>query len=223
MSAKNRRSVSVILIKNVDIMPKKCYNYYKICSKDGWTMTEIEKIEYTKTFIDKLANGINPLNNAPIPETDLLNNVRISRCMFYVSDLLGQIIQNNGITKKSSTKNISPFCITAEQLAQFEFSQEPIGVTQITQRINSLIDESCVKKLKVTSITEWLVDIDMLYVEEINGKKYKRATQQGNSIGIIEDIYEGKYGEYRKLLYNEKAQHFIIDNIEAVIGKNNMQ
>lgn len=186
-------------------------------------MTEIEKIEYTKTFIDKLANGINPLNNAPIPETDLLNNVRISRCMFYVSDLLGQIIQNNGITKKSSTKNISPFCITAEQLAQFEFSQEPIGVTQITQRINSLIDESCVKKLKVTSITEWLVDIDMLYVEEINGKKYKRATQQGNSIGIIEDIYEGKYGEYRKLLYNEKAQHFIIDNIEAVIGKNNMQ
>ena len=186
-------------------------------------MTEIEKIEYTKSFIDKLANGINPLNDTPIPETDLLNNVRISRCMFYVSDILSQIIRNNGISKKSGGKNVSPFYITAEQLAQFEFSQEPIGVTQIAQRINSLIDESCVKKLKVTSITEWLVDIDMLYVEEINGKKHKRATQQGNSIGIIEDIYEGKYGEYRKLLYNEAAQHFIIDNIEAVTEKNNMK
>lgn len=185
-------------------------------------MTEIEKIEYTKSFIDKLANGINPLNDAPIPETDLLNNVRISRCMFYVSDILSQIIRNNGISKKSVGRNGLPFYITAEQLAQFEFSQEPIGITQITQQINSLIDESVVKKLKVTSITEWLVDIGMLYVEEINGKKHKRATQQGNSIGIIEDIYEGKYGEYRKLLYNEKAQHFIIDNIEAVIGKNNM-
>jgi len=26
-------------------------------------MTELEKIEYTKSLIDKLANGINPLND----------------------------------------------------------------------------------------------------------------------------------------------------------------
>lgn len=43
-------------------------------------MTELEKIEYAKSFIDKLANGINPLDDTPISETDIVNNVRLSRC-----------------------------------------------------------------------------------------------------------------------------------------------
>ena len=45
-------------------------------------MTELEKIEYTKGFVDKLAEGINPIDGTPIAEGDLLNNVRISRCMY---------------------------------------------------------------------------------------------------------------------------------------------
>ena len=36
-------------------------------------MTEAEKIEYAKSFIDKLANGINPLDDAPIPDDDIAN------------------------------------------------------------------------------------------------------------------------------------------------------
>ena len=61
-------------------------------------MTELEKIEYTKAFIDKLANGINPLDDTPIPEGDIANNVRLSRCFFYVSDILRQVIENGGVT-----------------------------------------------------------------------------------------------------------------------------
>ena len=56
-------------------------------------MTEIEKIEYTKEFIDKLAKGINPLDDTPIPEGDLVNHVRLSRCFSYVSGILGKIIE----------------------------------------------------------------------------------------------------------------------------------
>lgn len=50
-------------------------------------MTEVEKIAYTRMYIEKLANGINPLTDQAVPDTDLINNVRISRCLFYVSDL----------------------------------------------------------------------------------------------------------------------------------------
>lgn len=46
-------------------------------------MDEVEKIKYTKAFIDSLAEEINPLNGEPILEDDLLNNIRISHCMFY--------------------------------------------------------------------------------------------------------------------------------------------
>ncbi len=64
-------------------------------------MNEKEKLEYTKVFIDKLANGINPIDNSIIPENDLFNNVRISRCMHYVSSLLDKAI------KKIDTDNVS--------------------------------------------------------------------------------------------------------------------
>lgn len=60
-------------------------------------MTEIEKIQYARGFIDKLANGINPLNNTAIPENKVINNVRIARCMFYVSDILRRLADNGGI------------------------------------------------------------------------------------------------------------------------------
>ena len=44
-------------------------------------MTELEKIEYAKSFIDKLANGINPLDDSPIPDNDIANNVRLCRLL----------------------------------------------------------------------------------------------------------------------------------------------
>ena len=48
-------------------------------------MTELETMQRAKMYIDKLANGINPLNDAPVPEWELLNNVRLRRCFFYCS------------------------------------------------------------------------------------------------------------------------------------------
>ena len=56
-------------------------------------MTELEKTKYAKSYVEQLANGVNPLTGSPIPEGDLLNNVRISRCLFYVADILRQVIE----------------------------------------------------------------------------------------------------------------------------------
>ena len=47
-------------------------------------------------YIDKLANGINPLDDSSIPEDDIVNNVRISRCFFFISDILNKVIENDG-------------------------------------------------------------------------------------------------------------------------------
>lgn len=55
-------------------------------------MTELEKMQRAKMYIDRLANGINPIDDAPAADSDIINNVRISRCLFYVSDILGQVI-----------------------------------------------------------------------------------------------------------------------------------
>ena len=45
-------------------------------------MTEKEILERAKRYVDSLANGINPLTDEPIDENDVVNNIRISRCLF---------------------------------------------------------------------------------------------------------------------------------------------
>ena len=51
-------------------------------------MTEKEKMQYAKNYIDQLANGINPLNGEAAQDNDIVNNIHISRCLFYVSSVL---------------------------------------------------------------------------------------------------------------------------------------
>ena len=86
-------------------------------------MTELEKIAYAKYFIDKLANGINPLDNTPIPDEDIANNVRLSRCFFYVSSILQKEIdrERRKVSREKKSERL-PFSITPEQLERFEYS-----------------------------------------------------------------------------------------------------
>ena len=67
-------------------------------------MTELEKIERARMYMDKLANGINPIDDTMVPDEDIINNVRLSRCFFYVSDILRQVIENGGISSTEKPK-----------------------------------------------------------------------------------------------------------------------
>lgn len=111
-------------------------------------MTEIEKIAYAKSFIDKLANGVNPIDNSTIPDGDVVNNVRLSRCFFYVSDILRQIIDNGGINstyqvidnqseiKGSVSDNINIQANKIEVLAENKSQSERNKVINITSEKN---------------------------------------------------------------------------------------
>ncbi len=184
-------------------------------------MTELEKIEYTKSFIDKLANGINPLDDSSIPEGELLNNVRISRCMFYVSDILRQVIENGGIKPQKKSKK-APFEITSEQLERFTYSDTPLSLSEIAARLKALIDAENMQSLTYKDFAAWLVDIGALKeVENDEGKKKKHPTEMGESLGISEELRHGMYGDYMVVIYNREAQQFVIDNLPSVIALKN--
>ena len=78
-------------------------------------MTELETIARAQMYMEKLANGINPLTGKEVAENDVVNNVRISRCMFYVSNLLKEIVDNKGKYKAEMSDRV-PFTITPEQI-----------------------------------------------------------------------------------------------------------
>ena len=70
-------------------------------------MTELEMIERAKMYMDKLANGVNPIDDTLAPEEDIINNVRLSRCFFFVSDVLRRVIENGG-TEPARAKKRPP-------------------------------------------------------------------------------------------------------------------
>ena len=63
-------------------------------------MIDEEKIVTAKVWIEKLANGINPLNDELVKEDDIINNVHISRCLFYVTELLDEIKAETAVERK---------------------------------------------------------------------------------------------------------------------------
>ena len=187
-------------------------------------MTELEKIEYAKTFIDKLAKGINPLDDTPIPENDIVNKVRLSRCFFYVSTILQKEIDRE--RRKQPKENRSerlPFSITQEQLNDFGYSPNPLSATAVARKINWLVREDIeqkkIEKLSYRKITQWLMNIGMIEYREWEDGKIKRfPTTEGESIGLVLADWDNYVRRTPVIYFTEEAQRFIIDNIDAVIA-----
>ena len=302
-------------------------------------MTELEKIVYTKSFIDKLADGIDPTDGTVIPEGDVIRKPRLVGCLKYVSELFSKVIENpeaaaaiykgadwmvtpevimkiqcysehvsisalakridealcstrkftaaeihnwliekgyltrdrlntgrttrnptqrglaigirtddvpdeNGVVKhyvwcdhraqvfiknhleeivtlansgkraKRESRKIA-FSITQSELSRFEYSETPLMISQITDKIKSL--SSAGGNLKATDMTNWLVDIGFLEIKSENGKNYKIPTDAGSEIGIRHERKMGNRGEYISVTYDMTAQKFIVDNIHAIV------
>jgi hypothetical protein len=189
-------------------------------------MTELEKIAYAKSFIDKLANGINPLDGTAIPDDQIVNNVRLARCFFYVSDVLRQVIDNGGVCPppqpKEDKEKKQPYYLTPEQAEQFAYSSIPISASEIFNRICAIGPQEGVKKFPRTHLTKWLISIGLMEETVLpTGAKGKRPTPEGEEIGMSLEERQGQYGLYYVTLYNRDAQHFILDNIDAVLNFGN--
>lgn len=195
-------------------------------------MTELETIEYAKMFIDKMANGIDPITDKPVPEQDMVNNVRISRCLFFVSDVLRRVIENGGTERRaigpSQRVKKVPFALTEEQSARFAYSEQPLTISEIVHRINSLIDADTMVPLSVTSVTGWLVGMGLLEQKQTEGgHTAKIPTGEGKACGITSVLRSNGASVYETVCYDVNAQHFLLDNLDAIIaaraGRTDMQ
>lgn len=180
-------------------------------------MTELETLKRAKIYIDSLARGVDPTSGEFADEDSVINNVRISRCLFYVSDVLDKVIANGGEvgTKRSYVTHI-PFNITDEQMQKVHISNEPVGISEFTKRIGSVLDEG-VKNISVTHITAWLCQNGYLREETVNNQTRKVATSKGQGIGISTIDAVNRQGiPYKKNVYTAEAQSFILSNIMEI-------
>ena len=167
--------------------------------------------------MENLANGINPIDGSMIPDEDIVNNVRLSRCFFYVADVLGKVIENGGVMPRSKEKK-EPFALPAGKRGDFAFSDEPLTITEIVKRMNDLVANENMVKLTTSVMQEWLLCIEALKTETTTeGRSAKRPTNRGSMLGICTETRNGMNGPYCVVVYNREAQQFLLDNIDAAL------
>ena len=114
-------------------------------------------------------------------------------------------------------KPSEPFEITQAELAKFKFSETPLMISQITDRINVLKTNTSAAKLKTTNITEWLLSVGILKLVSLDKKNYKFLSDIGNELGIRVERRSSSNEVYTIAPYNIEAQKIIIDNLHAIV------
>ena len=181
-------------------------------------MTELETMQRAKIYLEKLAQGIDPITDREVPEDSVLNNVRLARCFFYVSDVLAKVIDNGGVI--GGKPKLQAFTISPDQLAQVQISQEPVRVTQLVDMIVAAVNNPQMKKLSTTTITNWLLEKGFLEKQMgPDGKSRRIPTQNGLMLGLSTETRQGQYGEYQAVFYSAAAQQFVLDHLPDILSE----
>ena len=181
-------------------------------------MTELDKVKRAKLYIDQLAEGIDPISGAPVPEGDVVNHVRLVRCFFFISGVLGQVIENGGEVSRKRPPKV-PFAVSCERREAFAFSDAPIPASEIARRLNDLAGGEGMKRMTYAMLAEWLAEAGMLAVTTgADGKEVKRPTAQGTEMGISVEDRLSANGPYQVVVYDRNAQQFLLDNLDAVLA-----
>ena len=116
-------------------------------------MRDIKKTKIAKDWIFQLANGINPIDGTDLSDADIVNNVHISRCLFYVADVMDFAIRK--MRKESKDEKIE-FNMDAESLSKV-YIAEKTSISDFVSEINKVIPEN-MKGISNKTIITWLVD-----------------------------------------------------------------
>lgn len=182
-------------------------------------MTELEKISYAKSFIDALSDGINPLDNSPIPETDIARNERLSKCFAYVSGILQKVIDSGtvNITNPGNRSNRA-FVFSDDVKSMVRLSDKPMTITEYTALLNLYIHPGKSRPVSMRAIQNWLVKRGLLEIVTMpDGKTKKLPTRSGNDMGIFKTESPGEDGNINiDCVLSKEAQKYILSHLDEI-------
>ena len=178
---------------------------------------DLTRLDVAIKYVERIADGRNPVNNVPLENNDIMNNPNIIRCMYFIKDVLEAVQDNGGVIGSRSGKEPSlPFPM--EILDQFSYVEDK-SITHVLNQIYEPIAEMNIKKVSVTKVTAALKEEGYL-LEEPNpetGRMRKVPSEKGGELGIymVEREYNGRM--YQSVTYNQNAQEYIVSLIRKLV------
>ncbi len=181
---------------------------------------DLEKLDKALIYVDRIANGKNPINNLLVDEDYVLNDPNVIRCMFFIKDILSAVKENGGSVSGKKTKNKMPKKkYPVEALRAFK-AREKLTITPFVRKLNEGIDKDTTEVVKVKPISEWLKENGYLYStysEKLN-KDVTMSTEKGKALGITSEYRIAPDGsDYCRVEYSIRAQEEIVKNLPKIM------
>lgn len=179
---------------------------------------DITKLDTAILYVERIAEGYNPVTNEEADEDTVLNHPHLIRCMYFVKNVLEEVRRNDGkmVTTKQRTKKAAfPF----EVLKEFAY-QEDTSISYLLQQIHKPLEGMNVKKISPQVVTNWLKKAGYLteaYYAEVK-KVSTMPTEKGKELGIYTEVRMFSTHAYLSVIYNQNAQEFIVKNLEAIVN-----
>lgn len=176
-------------------------------------MQEKDKIRKAREVLLKIAHGTNPITGNDVGEDGLLNDPRIIRCLYFVSDVLENVLDGS-----YSKRKYTSFVITPEQKSRVNLPEGKIGVNKFSKCINEVLDMNSKeltglelnKKLKQMNILGEAVNDDGKTVTTINDSSHEYGFE------VEHRKFNGK--EYDMVVINDTGKNYLLENLENIMG-----
>jgi len=180
---------------------------------------DMKKLETAILYLQRIADGHNPVNNMPADDDAVLNNPNVIRCMYFVKEILEEVKRNNGYIGKKARKIDKPN-FPLEALSSFMYKEDK-SISKLVAQMNELIDENVYQKLSYKPIVQWLKQNGFLteeFSQELN-KICTMPTEKGSQLGIRSERKTSFKGvDYMIILYGRQAQEYIVKNMETILS-----
>jgi len=175
------------------------------------------KLEVAIKYVERIADGCNPVNNVPLENDSVLNNPNIIRCMYFIKEVLEEVQNNGGIIGgKQGKESMRPFPL--EILDDFTYKEDK-SITHVLHQVYEPIEEMNVKKISVTKVTAALKEEGYLLDEPSpeTGKTRKVPSKRGKELGIymVEREFNGR--TYQSIVYNREAQEYVVNLVRRMV------
>ena len=182
---------------------------------------DVKMARRAKLYLEKLCCGINPIDGTCVVDDSVVREEKVIACFKYVIGVLDTFEEAIEYMpqKKLRNKDKVAFALSDEDITRIPVKSDNLSLSSVVRNINSIIDDGVMRKLKLNSVSSWLVDKGFLKVlHDRSGKSFRRPTDEGKVLGIYTcELISKDNRPYTAVLYNRQAQQFIADNIGEII------
>lgn len=176
----------------------------------------ISDLKKSKDYIDKLVEGINPVNGKPISTREVIYDYKVSRRLEFLSDYLkneiNRLEDNIRANDAGTDDELVEFALSDKELQNLELSSKPVSLADVCNMLNRLRPSSTMRKLKAISAVEILCDMGLITRE----RRKIIPTEEGIKLGIQFKEFQSNGATLTKVLYSKEAQQFIVDHLKEI-------